>query len=108
MELSDWNAFEERPRLASIRIAGHVLRAGDRVRLWPRNRADIMDMVLEGRTATVEAIEQDYEQRAHLAVVIDDDPGRDLGMLRQVGHRFFFSPEEVEIVFDDASRENEP
>jgi hypothetical protein len=30
------------------------------------------------------------------AVVLDDDPGRDLGLLRLPGHRFFFSPEEVE------------
>jgi hypothetical protein len=29
-------------------------------------------------------------------VVFEDDPGRDLGELRQAGHRFFFSPEEVE------------
>jgi hypothetical protein len=28
--------------------------------------------------------------------VLEDDPGRDLGMLRQPGHRFFFSPEEIE------------
>lgn len=25
-----------------------------------------------------------------------DDPGKDLGLLRQPGHRFFFSPDEVE------------
>ena len=25
-------------------------------------------------------------------MVIDDDPGRDLGLLRQPGHRFFFEP----------------
>jgi hypothetical protein len=30
------------------------------------------------------------------AVVLEDDPGRDMGMLRQAGHRFFFSPEEIE------------
>jgi hypothetical protein len=29
-------------------------------------------------------------------VVLDDDPGREFGMMRQPGHRFFFSPEEVE------------
>jgi hypothetical protein len=29
-------------------------------------------------------------------VVLDDDPGRDLGLLRQPGHRFFFRLEEVE------------
>jgi hypothetical protein len=28
--------------------------------------------------------------------VLDEDPGRDMGMLRQPGHRFFFDPEEVE------------
>ena len=44
----------------------------------------------------IEAIEEDYEGRTHLAVVLDDDPGRDLGLLRQPGHRFFFSVEEVE------------
>ena len=31
-----------------------------------------------------------------LAVTVEDDPGRDLGEDRQIGHRFFFSPEEVE------------
>jgi hydrogenase maturation protease len=31
-----------------------------------------------------------------LTVTVDDDPGRDLGERRQVGHRFFFRPDEVE------------
>ena len=47
-------------------------------------------------TATVESIEQDYEGQVYLAVTVDEDPGRDLGVLRQPGHRFFFRPEEVE------------
>ena len=29
-------------------------------------------------------------------MVLDNDPGRDLGLLRQPGHRFFFDPDEVE------------
>src|SRR5262249_51387230 len=62
----------------------------------PGRRADILDLALAGKTATVEALEQDYEGRIYLAVTVDDDPGRDLGELRQPGHRFFFSPEEVE------------
>jgi hypothetical protein len=66
------------------------------VRLRPRTRADILDMALAGKTATVDSIEQDYDGRAYLAVTVDDDPGRDLGSLRQPGHRFFFGPEEVE------------
>jgi hypothetical protein len=55
-----------------------------------------MDLALAGKVATIEAIETDYEGQTHLAVVLDDDPGRDLGMLRQPGHRFFFSLAEVE------------
>jgi hydrogenase maturation protease len=31
-----------------------------------------------------------------LVVVVEDDPGRDLGEMRRPGHRFFFSPDEVE------------
>ena len=73
-----------------------AVRPGDRVRLRPRAGGDIFDLALDGKTATVEAIEQDYDGRIHLAVVVDDDPGSDLGMLRQPGHRFFFSPDEVE------------
>jgi hypothetical protein len=66
------------------------------VRLRPRGGADAFDLLLQGRVATIEAIEQDYEDRIYLAVTIDDDPGRELGLQRQPGHRFFFSPLEVE------------
>ena len=59
-----------------------------------------MDMALKGQVAVIEAIEQDFEGQAHLAVVLEDDPGREFGMMRQPGHRFFFSPEEVEPVAD--------
>lgn len=96
MREADWNNLESRPRLESVRHFGVKLRAGDRVRLWPRPGADIMDLALNGKVATIEAIEQDYENNIHLAVVIDDDPGRDLGLLRQPGHRFFYTLEEVE------------
>jgi len=46
----------------------------------------------------IEALEQDYEGKQHVCVVLDDDPGRDLGLLRQPGHRFFFDPDEVEPI----------
>jgi hypothetical protein len=86
----------DRRRLECLHIGAAEVRQGDRVRLRPRGRADILDMALAGMTATVEAIEEDYDGRAYLAVIVDDDPGKDLGALRQPGHRFFFSPEEVE------------
>jgi hypothetical protein len=98
-----WDDSPQHPKLESVRISDVLVRVGDRVRLWPLNRADIMDMALEGKSATVEAIEQDFENRVHLAVVVDDDPGRDLGMLRQIGHRFFFSPAEVEPLGEQAT-----
>ena len=92
----NWDPFADRPPQESVLVFGVELRAGDRVRLWPQKKADIMDMALEGKVALIEAIEQDYEDNIQLAVVLDDDPGREFGMMRQPGHRFFFSPEEVE------------
>ena len=69
---------------------------GDRVRLRPKAGGDIMDVVLRDQIAVVEAIERDFENRVHVAVTILDDPGRDLGMDRMPGHRFFFAPDEIE------------
>jgi hypothetical protein len=73
-------------------------REGDRVRLHPRKKADIFDIALDGKIAIVESVERDFENNVHLAVTVEDDPGRDLGAARQIGHRFFFGVEEVELV----------
>jgi hypothetical protein len=94
----EWQLLEDKTLLDQVNVAGSAVRQGDRVRLKPRAGGDVFDLALAGKVAVVEAIEQDYEGQAHLAVVLDDDPGRDLGMLRQPGHRFFFSPDEVEPV----------
>jgi len=72
------------------------LERGDRVRLRPRKCADIFDIALAGKIGTVEAVEEDYEGNLHVAVVLEDDPGRELGLIGQPGHRFFFGLEEVE------------
>jgi hypothetical protein len=77
-------------------VDGVEVKKGSRVLLWPRSGGDIMDIALKGKVAFVEAIEQDYEDRIYIAVTLEDDPGRDLGGDRILGHRFFFSPEEVE------------
>ncbi len=92
----EWNEQADAERLESVSIFGIEVKIGARVRLWPQKTADIMDMALKGKVAIVEAIERDFDDHVHLAVVLEDDPGRDLGMLRQPGHRFFFSPDEVE------------
>jgi len=90
--------FSSNRRLEVAEVSGVELRTGSRVKIRPKSRADIMDMALEGKIATIEAIEQDAENRVHLALVLDDDPGRDLGFMRQPGHRFFYMLDEVEPV----------
>jgi hypothetical protein len=99
----EWQLLEEKTSLESVHVAGVELKPGMRVRLRPRAGGDIFDLALAGQVAIIESIEQDYEGRNHLAVVIEDDPGRDLGMLRQPGHRFFFSAEEVELLKEEES-----
>jgi hypothetical protein len=86
---------EKRPTLQSVRVEGVELVKGSRVILWPRSGGDVIDIALSGKVAFVEAIEQDYEERIHLSVTLEDDPGRDLGDAHILGHRFFFSPDEV-------------
>jgi hypothetical protein len=104
--MTNWNPLEETPALETVRVFGVDLRRGDRVRLWPQKTADIIDLALAGQIAQIEAIELDYDNHGHLAVVLDGDPGRDLGALRQPGHRFFFVPEEVEpLALDKPSAE---
>ena len=94
--VAEWNPFaEEKAPPESVCVCGVELRVGDRVRLHPQKSADIMDLALAGKVAVIEAIEQDFEDQVQLAVVLDDDPGREFGMLRQPGHRFFFGIREV-------------
>ncbi len=94
--MNSWGPEDDRRQLECVHVGGAELRRGDRVRLRPAGRADILDLALADKTATIDSVEQDYEGRIYLAVTVDDDPGRDLGALRQPGHRFFFRPEEVE------------
>ena len=92
----DSDFFGHRRPREVVEVGGTPLRVGDRVRIRPKARADIMDMALEGKVAVIEAIEEDAENRIYLALVLEDDPGKDLGLLRQPGHRFFYSKDEVE------------
>jgi hydrogenase maturation protease len=94
----EWQLLEDKKPVEDLVINGAVARVGSRVKLRPRSGGDIMDIALADKIAMIEAIEQDYEGKYHLCVVLDDDPGRDIGLMRQPGHRFFFTPEEVEPV----------
>lgn len=100
----EWQLLEEKTPLDHFEISGVEVRSGSRVRLRPRKGGDVMDIALAGQTATIECIEQDYDGKRHVCVVLDNDPGRDMGLLRQPGHRFFFAAEEVEPLSDEEAR----
>ena len=94
---SAWDTWANRAGPQTVQVGDVALKAGDRVRLRPSKRADIFDTALNGRTAIIAGIEEDFENKVQVAVVVENDPGRDLGEMRQTGHRFFFSPEEIEL-----------
>lgn len=94
----EWQLLEDKPALDQITVGGVEFKIGDHVRLRPRHGGDIMDVALAGKIGIIESIEQDYEGKVQVAIVMDEDPGKDLGFLRQPGHRFFFNPEEIESV----------
>jgi len=97
----EWQLLEDKTPVESLEIEGVPVRRGSRVKLHPRAGGDVFDLALDGKIAAVESIEQDYEGKLHVSVVVEDDPGRDIGMKRQPGHRFFFAPSEVEPLVDD-------
>ena len=75
----EWHLLEDKPAIDQVTVDGVEFTIGDRVRLRPRNGGDIMDVALAGKIGIIESIEQDYEGRLQVAIVIDDDPGKDLG-----------------------------
>jgi hydrogenase maturation protease len=90
-----WEGLEGRaPR--TVEVGGVHLGRGSLVRLRPRAGGDVFDLALAGKAAIVESIQQDMEGHVSLAVVLEEDPGRDLGAARRPGHRFFFSAGELE------------
>jgi hypothetical protein len=95
---------EDYPPPESITIAGREVRAGDRVRLHPKKgHADAFDLMLDGKTGTIQVLQQDFENRIYLVVTVDDDPAvEQMQMDGRIfpGHLFFFFPEEVEPLGD--------
>lgn len=104
--MDDWNNefspyILDRVPPTSVQVIGGEAKAGDSVIVHPKVRADAMDMMLDGKTARVETIHQDFEERLYVVVTLDDDPGREQIDERVMpGHRFFFFPEEVELLKD--------
>jgi hypothetical protein len=87
---------EEPPGEERVEVDGVTYARGGRLRLRPDGGADAYDILLTGRTATIERIYVDYDDGVHLGVTIDDDPGREL--MRESGRFLFFKPHEVEAL----------
>lgn len=103
--MDSWGKLESKSPIEHIRVAGVDLRAGDQVVLRPLKGSDIMDIALAGKTATIESLMQDYEDKVYIVVIVDDDPGKEFGLERRaIGHRFFFSPFEVEPLTSERER----
>jgi len=96
--MSGWDALGGRaPR--TVAIDGVNVGRGSLVRLHPHGaRGDVFDLALDDRTAVVESLHEELDGAIQLAVVLEDDPGRELGIARQPGHRFFFTVGEVEPI----------
>ena len=71
---------------------------GKKVVLKPKDGRDALDLFLRGKTAIVESMETDFEDRIYAAVVLEIDAGKDLGIEKKIAHRFFFDLDELEIV----------
>jgi hypothetical protein len=82
------------PETDSVLIDGQQVARGSLVRLQPGvRRADAQDMFLTGRTAEVQAVLTDVEDRPYLAVSLTDDPDADLRIAH--GRFLYFMPDEV-------------
>ncbi len=77
-----------------VTVDGVAFRRGDTVRLRPGHGGDPQDHIVSGRTATIEKILHDVDDRLYFAVTIDEDPGQEL--LRDTGRFMYFFEGEVE------------
>lgn len=90
-----FNPASEEPERRTVETASGPVSRGARVRLAPKRRSDTMDMFLAGRTATVESVHTDVEDRVYVAVSVDDDriAGR-----RDYNRFYYFYPDEIELL----------
>ena len=95
--MKDTDHFREKRDLESIEIRGSELRPGSRVILHPRGWLEIMDRTLRDKVAIIESIEQDFEERLFVAVIVEGAGGREACNGHRACNRFFFRPDEVEL-----------
>jgi hypothetical protein len=88
---ADNNPGEERATVDGVTFV-----KGSRLLLKPGTDRSVHDRMLDGRPATLERIYIDYDERVHLAVTVDDDPGQEL--MRETGRCLFFFAHEVQPI----------
>ncbi len=91
----DQLAADDNPGLESASVDGMTFEKGATVVLRPGTDRDVFDRMLDGRSATLERIYVDYDDRVYLAVTVDDDPGQ--ALMRETGRYLFFFANEVQI-----------
>jgi hypothetical protein len=82
------------PETDAVDVKGVAVAKGSRVRLCPSRRADAQDLFFSEQTATVAGVHHDVDGNVHVAVVLDDDPAKD--MHEWYGRYLYFGPEELE------------
>ena len=82
------------PGESEVTVGEATFRRGAKVRLHPRDEGDPIDHIVSGRTATIEKILYDVDDRLYFAVTVDGDPGQEL--LRDSGRFLYFFEGEVE------------
>jgi hypothetical protein len=85
---------DDNPGEEQATVDGVTYAKGGKVRLAPGTHRGTHDRLLHGRVATLERIYVDMDDRVHLAVTVDDDPGQQL--FRNTGRYLFFFANEVE------------
>jgi hypothetical protein len=84
---------DNNPGEDSATVDGITFVKGSKLLLKPGTDRSVHDRMLDGRRATLERIYVDYDERVHLAVTVDDDPGQQL--MRETGRYLFFFANEV-------------
>ncbi len=92
-----WDAGQDaraQPETDAVLVGGVPVAKGSRVLLRPSRRADAQDLFLAGMTAMVSRVYFDVDGGTHVAVMLEDDPGKDL--YDATGRFYYFGPEEIE------------
>ena len=106
--MTDFWEQQATPAPSRVAVGDQTVMRGSLVRLCPHPGRDIFDLALADRLAVVESIQEDSDGKLHVAVTLEDDPGRDLGAMRALGHRFFFGLDEIEPVPEGFQPERRP